>query len=177
MELLKEIKDEESLIYITSDSTLRIREAARAVLFDENNLVPLLFVSKYNYHKLPGGGIEEGEDKLTALIRECLEEVGSEIEVIGEIGKIIEYRSKFDLKQTSYCYYGKVIFKWAPDFTESEINEGFQIIWLSLSEAIVKIENDIPENYEGTFIQKRDLEFLKQTEQLAGIDVWSQGNK
>ena len=107
MELLKEIKDKD----YPNNTTLKIRKASRAILLDENELVPLLFVSKYNYHKLPGGGIDEGEDKIQALIRECLEEVGSKIEVNGEIGKIIEFRSKWDLKQTSYCYYGKIISK------------------------------------------------------------------
>ena len=60
MELLKEIKDKK---FPEDESTLKIREASRAILFDENDLIPLLFVSKYNYHKLPGGGIDEGEDK------------------------------------------------------------------------------------------------------------------
>jgi len=154
MKLLKEIKDNE----YPTDTSLKIREASRAILFDENDLVPLLFVSKYNYHKLPGGGIDEGEDKAQALVRECLEEVGSEIEVIGEIGKIIEFRSKWDLKQISYCYYGKIISKGKPDFTEREL--------LPLKEAIFKVENDKPENYTGSFIQKKDLEFLKTAEQI-----------
>lgn len=165
MELLKEIKDKE----YPSNATLKIREASRAILFDENNLIPLLFVSKYKYHKLPGGGIDEGEDKAQALIRECLEEVGSKIEVKGEIGKIIEFRSKWDLKQISYCYYGKIISKCEPDFTENELSQGFKIVWLPLKEAIFKVENDKPENYEGSFIQKRDLEFLKKAEQI----VWA----
>ena len=80
MELLKEIKDKE---FPEDESTLRIREASRAILFDENDLIPLLFVAKHNYHKLPGGGVDEGEDKdkAQALVRECLEEVGSEIEL------------------------------------------------------------------------------------------------
>ncbi len=162
MELLKEIKYQD----YSSNTTWNIREASRAILFDENDLIPLLFVSKYNYHKLPGGGINKGEDKAQALVRECLEEVGSEIKVDGEIGKIIEFRSKWDLKQISYCYYGKIVSKGEPDFTEKELSQGFKIVWLPLKEAIFQVENDKPENYEGSFIQKRDLEFLKKAEQV-----------
>jgi len=58
MELLKEIKDKK---FPKDQATLKIRKASRAILFDENGLIPLLFVSKYNYHKLPGGGIDAGE--------------------------------------------------------------------------------------------------------------------
>ncbi|MBT3297626.1 NUDIX domain-containing protein [archaeon] len=159
MELLKEIKDKE---YPEDESILKIREASRAVLLDENNLIPLLFVSKKNYHKLPGGGIDKGENKAKALDRECLEEVGCEIKVTGEIGKIEEFRSKWNLKQTSYCYQGKIISKGEPNFTEKEASQGFKIVWLKIDEAILQIENDKPEGYEGTFIQKRDLIFLKK---------------
>ncbi|PID83840.1 ADP-ribose pyrophosphatase [Candidatus Gracilibacteria bacterium] len=162
MNTLKEIKDTTT----SDDATLKIREASRAICFDENNLVPLLFVSKYNYHKLPGGGIDKTENKEQALKRECREEIGSEIEVQGEVGKIIEFRSKWDLKQISYCYYGMITSKGEPDFTEKELSQGFQIVWLPLEEAISTIENDTPKDYEGSFIQKRDLEFLKKAEQI-----------
>jgi len=45
---------------------------------------------------------------------------------------------------------------------ESEIDEGFQLVWLSLNNAIRKLEKDKPTNYEGEFIRKRDLVFLKK---------------
>jgi len=163
MELLLEIKDKE---WPADLSTLKLREASRAILFDENNLVPLLFVSKYNYHKLPGGGIDEGETKMQGLIREIKEEVGSEIEVTGEVGEIIEYRSKFNLKQISYCYYGKTISKGNHALTEDEIEDGMQLVWMTLDEAITQLEKDKPENYEGVFIQERDLAFLKKTKEI-----------
>ena len=160
MQILKEIKDKEL------QAPFEIREASRAVLFDENNLVPLLFVSKYNYHKLPGGGIDQGEDKMTALVREVKEEVGCEIKIIGEVGQIIEYRSEFNLKQISYCYLGKIISKGTPEFTESELSEGFKLVWFTIDEAIIKVQNDKPVNYEGKFIQERDLTFLKKAKEI-----------
>lgn len=160
MRLLKTIKDKD----FTKDH--KTREASRAVLFDSENLIPLLFVSKNNYHKLPGGGIEQGEGQIQALVREVKEEVGSTIKVGKEIGKVVEFRSEFNLKQTSYCYFGEILSKGNPDFEKDEIDEGFRLIWLSLDEAIKKTENDKPEDYQGHFIQKRDLTFLKEAKKL-----------
>lgn len=142
------------------------RFASRAVLFDENNLIPVLFVSKDSYHKLPGGGIEEGEDKMTALVREVMEETGCTMEVTGEIGEITEYRSKWNLFQISYCYMGNVIKKGETSFTKSERKRGFELVWLSLEDAIGQLKKDKPEDYEGKFIQERDLAFLEEVKKI-----------
>lgn len=149
----------------------KYRKAVRAVVFDKENKVGLLYVSSKNYYKLPGGGIDDGEDRIKALKREAMEEVGSEIEVTDEVGKIIEYRSKYNLKQISYCYLGKIISKGNPKFTEEELNCGFKLVWLFLDEAISKIESDKPINYEGAFIQQRDLEFLKKAKQKINQEI------
>jgi 8-oxo-dGTP diphosphatase len=140
-----------------------IRKAARAIVFDKNKSIGLLCVSKHNYHKLPGGGIEDGEDVREALKRECLEEIGCNIETYAEVGAIIEYRDKWSLKQHSYCYLAKVVGeKGKPSFTSEEIDDGFEIKWLELSVAIELLERDKPDNYDGTFIQIRDSIFLKK---------------
>lgn len=157
MQILKKIKTEE----IINEANITLREAVRIIWIDENNLVPLLFVSNHNYHKIPGGGIDEWEDVFTALKRECIEEIGAEIEIIWEVWEIHEYHEKFNKKQISYCYFGKILTKGDPNFTEHELAGGFQIVWLKLEEAIEKIKNDKPNNYEGVFIQERDLCFLE----------------
>lgn len=144
-----------------------IRKAARAVVFDSSNNIGVLYVSNEKYHKLPGGGLEGEEEIEEALRRECLEEIGCDIEIEEEIGEIIEYRDKWSLKQHSYCYIAKVKGeKGNPSFTEKEVNSGFQIKWLKLEEAIEILKNDSPEDYQGVFIQKRDSLFLEEVKKL-----------
>jgi len=50
------------------------------------------------------GGIDESETPLSALQRECLEEIGCEVDVIGEVSKITEHRKMYQIEQISYCY-------------------------------------------------------------------------
>lgn len=164
MKLLKYIEDKPLL----KDGRYEKRSASRAVLFDEKGLIPILFVSKFSYHKLPGGGVEAGEDKVEALDREIKEETGCIAEINGEVGEITEYRSEFNLFQVSYCYIGKVINKGTPEFEQGELNEGFKLIWVALDEAIKLLKDDKPTNYEGKFIQERDLRFLQETKKIQG---------
>ncbi len=148
----------------------RKREAARAVVSDNAGKIALLRVGLYDYHKLPGGGIDEGEDIPTALERELLEEIGCKAEVTGEVGEIIEYRNQSELEQISYCFAATQIGeKGEPDFTEKELREQFSIVWTdNIDSAIALLEQDKPTNYEGKFIQKRDLALLKAAkEQIA----------
>jgi 8-oxo-dGTP pyrophosphatase MutT (NUDIX family) len=145
----------------------RAREAARAVVFDENGKIALLHVSKENYYKIPGGGVEEKEDKMIALRRECREEIGCDIEVINEIGSVVECRKIFHLQQVSYCYLAKVKGqKGIPSFTEDENNNGFELLWLSYDEALKFLTECKATSIEGSaYIVPRDTTFLKEAKQ------------
>ena len=149
-----------------------VREAGRAVVVDEDKKIALLHVSKENYYKLPGGGIEEGEDKMSALKRECLEEIGCNVEVINEIGSIVEYRKIFNLKQTSYCYLAKVKGqKGMPDFTENENEKGFEQVWLSYDEALKALTESKATSIEGnSYIVPRDTTFLKEAKKISSLE-------
>lgn len=167
MQIIKEIKDAECP---ENTSIIETREAARAIIFDDSQMMPILFASKHNFHKLPGGGIDKGEKIMEALAREIREETGCEADISDEIGQIIEFRSHWNLKQISYCYLGKIKSKGEPNFTDKEINEGFEIVWLNLKQAISKLKHDRPNNYEGEFIQKRDLAFLEKAQEILELN-------
>lgn len=169
MNLLKTIKSSDIFPETQDDFNLieRQREAARAVVFDIDKNVALLHVKNRNYFKLPGGGIEKGESKEEALKRECLEEIGCNIKIDREIGEIVEYRQKHNMSQKSYCYTANLVGeKGQPDFTDKEIEGGFEIIWLDIDRAIEKVKDSKPLGYSGNFIIVRDLEFLVATKSI-----------
>lgn len=151
---------------VTDDEadTYLVREASRAVVIDGNGMVALLHVKKENYYKLPGGGIEVGEDRISALHRECQEEIGCEIEVIGEVGSTVEYRKIFKLKQISYCYFAKVKGeKGEPNLDVEEIDAGFEQVWLPYREALEVLTDSTATNLEGSlYIVPRDTILLKE---------------
>lgn len=162
----------------TENENYAIREAARAIVIDENNLVALLHVSRDSYYKLPGGGIDEGEDRIVGLKRECLEEIGCNVEVTNEIGSTLEYWQEDKERQTSYCYLAKVIGeKGLPKFTESENIRGFIPIWLPYEEAIEKIRNCKPTDYEGDYIIPRDLLFLEEAKKTNNLSYERRNTK
>lgn len=164
MKLLREIKHSE--LFPDSDQespkTYSHRMAARAIMTNDAGEIALLYVGKHKYHKLPGGGIEEGENITQALERELLEETGCSAEVTGEVGEITEYRDAWDMMQTSYCYAAKQIGSAvAPDFTEKELSEDFRIVWAkNIHSALELLNNDDPQDYGGRFISMRDRTFL-----------------
>jgi 8-oxo-dGTP pyrophosphatase MutT (NUDIX family) len=141
----------------------RVREAARAIVYDRDGKIGILYVSKENYHKLPGGGVKAGEDIDQALRRECLEEIGCNIEVIGEVGQTVEYRKIFGLKQTSFVYLANLVGeKGVPSFTSKESANGFQVEWLTVEETISRLDSDAPLGQEGKlYIVPRDRALLE----------------
>lgn len=140
-----------------------VRKASRGILVNDGKLA-VLFVSKENYHKLPGGGIEAGETNKDAFIREVKEETGCDCKVIDDDNQnsvVIETRDRFKLLQISYIFFSGIVGEPKElHLEQSEIDEGFELQWIPIDQVIKTLEDDKPMNYEGKFIQMRDLAVL-----------------
>jgi len=171
MELLKTIKESEArpeLEYI-EPVKWKFRRSARAVVFDKDGKIGLLYVSNRGYYKLPGGGIENSEAIEDALKRECLEEIGCNVVVKGEVGRIVEYRNHIGVEQESLCYIAEVVGeKGEPKLEADEKEDGLKPVWVDFDEVMKLVENSEPNSYDGPFIVIRDLIFLKKAKELIG---------
>lgn len=144
--------------------TKTYRKACRGIVLDKDSLIPLLFVGKDNYHKLPWWWIEWDEDKIEAFKREILEEAWCEIEEIQEVWSVIERNSTWE--QTSYCYIWKVIKRWIENFTSWEVEKWYLLKRVTIKEALSLIKKDIPRTEWGRWRQQRDLYILQEIDKI-----------
>ena len=106
------------------------RFASRGVLVDDSLNIAMMFMSKTKLYKLPGGGIEEGETKEEAFLREIREETGCTSDIIHELGYFEEHKYKNDFMQHSYCFIARVINSNSElKLTESESQLGMEVKW------------------------------------------------
>ena len=98
--------------------------------------------SKDGEYKIPGGGLEAGEDFTQALVREILEETGLHVieSKIVELGEIKEVRKDLFNPQKKYIchsmfYYCEVEDKQeALKLTPGEIAKGYELKWAAPQE-------------------------------------------
>jgi len=169
MEIIRTITDKDIGEKPRPVSKFNERKAARAILFNKNKEVAIMTVAKFAYHKIPGGGVEEGEDLKTALEREIKEEAGATAKVTGELGRILETRTEYPLKQESFCFIAEAINIGKPEFTDKEKEQGFSVSWMPINEAIKVFEKETPIEYSAKFMHLRDLCFLQEAKKRLGL--------
>ena len=134
------------------------RTCVRGVIFKEDKL--LLIESGLGELKLPGGGIEDGEDDLQALMREVKEETGYDvipdsIRPLGEVEeKRLSKREPMIWHQTSRLYFCDV----GPDkgqccYTKKEKKHEFRQVFYPIDEAVEKAKSVLGK--EGVHIWSR----------------------
>ena len=119
-----------------------IRTAARAIVINNEGKIAIFNKSNKNEYKLPSGGVEDGEDIKEALVRECLEETGCNVEIVKELCSIDEHRENHNFKQTSYIYIAKVVGEPGElHLTKKELDEGGRLLWVTPEEGYNLIKN------------------------------------
>lgn len=170
MNCIKVLKDEDFGLKSVEFNNPRVRYGARGIVIREDGKIAIFNKTNKNEYKLPGGGVDEGEDIKEAFKREALEETGCKIEIIKELGTIEEHKSLDNFKQISYLFVGKVIKNDNQLYlTQKEKDEGAKLIWVDKEEGLELIINcfaNLKESkyenlYHSKFIVLRDRYILE----------------
>ncbi|MBO4422338.1 MAG: NUDIX domain-containing protein [Clostridia bacterium] len=140
------------------------RYAAKAVFINEQGKVALMYMSRINCYKLPGGGIEKGETETEALMRELREETGRGSIIACKIGEVTEHKNR-----KHYCQHTSAFIaytngeRYKCSFSQSERRLGFRPCFFDPAEAVEILQYglDTTEEYGKRFIFCRDLSILK----------------
>lgn len=138
------------------------RSAVRVVVTSRDGRVVVVKASKGNYYKLPGGGVEDGEDYQKAAEREVFEETGSCVLVQGRcFATAEEFRN--DLHQISYCYRATLLDETGrPELTEEEVADGLSHEWVPVGKALETMSSVEPTSELGRYIKERDMFLLAE---------------
>ena len=132
-------------VFGTPDPNLKTirRESVRGILMDPDGTLHMVTSSKYGDCCFPGGGIEEGEDHIDALIREVMEETGyavdpSSVQPFGRVDQILHngFFGANEMHLINYFYLCRGTRVADPTPTESEISEGVAPFSVTLEEAL-----------------------------------------
>ena len=150
MKLIAEITDRE-ILGTGGLSSAAPRYTARAVL-KNGGLYAVMFAGKFGLYSLPGGGVDDGENVVTALKREILEETGCTCGSIAELGMVRENRAQADYTQ----------------FTEAEKSNGTGLQWHTLKDVIKLINGFEPATYQQQYLKARDVAALEEYIRVLG---------
>ncbi|SDW85730.1 NUDIX hydrolase [Paenibacillus sp. CF384] len=138
------------------------RHASRGVLMNDHFQVAMMYMAKLGLYKLPGGGIEAGEDAEEAFIREIREETGCTASIVQELGYIDEHKNRNRFFQRSFSYIAKVVdLPGATSLSDNEIKLGMQVKWVHLNQAIVYMNSPVSD-YSTRFMMLRDRIILEE---------------
>lgn len=116
------------------------RPTVKGLVFDKDNKIALICHPTENYGFLPGGGIEQEETPEEAFVRECMEELGCDIEIISEIGTTLQLRAKDSRKFETRFYVAKVVGEKGIPTTTQEDELDVKIKWFTEEELNKQLE-------------------------------------
>ncbi len=119
--------------------TYRKRPGAYGIAFNTDRQVALVKVD--NTYFLPGGGIEEGEDPVTCLRREFVEETGCQVEVGAYLDRCTQFTYS-KTRQRHYQLVGSFYLVHIQQMTNGKVEDDHELVWADLSEVndLIRLE-------------------------------------
>ena len=149
---------------LNKHSKEKFRVAARGIIRN-NDTVLMIHCAFYNDYTFPGGGVEDGEDPVYALTRECMEEAGVVIKNVKPFYKIVEERQmeeEYYMHHESLFYLCEIDSLCEQHLESYEIELGYKPVWIKIDDAIennIARMNMLNENdYKG--VLERELRIL-----------------
>lgn len=138
------------------------RLTARAIVRNQEGLYAVMYSDKFKLYSLPGGGVEAGEDVLTALRREVYEETGCSCDEIRELGVVTENRASLDYTQINYYYIVTTTHTPGENhLTESEQASRTVVQWHTFDKMVWLINAQKFDRVQGKYLKARDVAALK----------------
>ena len=150
------------------NKTIFTRLATRSIC-QKGKSILLMYTERYEDYSLPGGGLDEGEDKIKGMMRELNEETGAmNIKNILPFGIYEEYRPwykpDFDIQHMiSYCYTCDISNTLGNSRLESyEIKNGMKAMWIDIDEAIEHNKNTMANSAKKGMSIERETYLLQR---------------
>lgn len=143
------------------------RLTARAIVKNQNGLYAVMYAEKFKLHSLPGGGVEDGENVMTALRREVYEETGCVCDEIQELGIVSENRASLDYTQINY--YFVVTTTHTPEenhLTQAEKDSRTVVQWHTFDEMVHLINEQEVDRVQAKYLKMRDVAALREYTKL-----------
>ena len=148
------------------------REIVRAIVFDDAGYFHFVRVDRDDdfgkavYIETAGGGVENGENLDSAILRELNEELGASVEIVCKIGIVSDYYNMIHRHNINNYYLCKVISFGETHMTEDEINS-FHLskVKLTYEEAVAEYEK-CRETPIGRIVCNRELPILKRAKEI-----------
>lgn len=148
------------------------RNIVRAIVYDENRIFYFVRAvrddefGKATLIETSGGGVENGEDLITAIQRELKEELGVSVDVVCKIGIVSDYYNLIHRHNINNYFLCKIKSFGQKNLTQDEI-EKFHLSTLKMSyeEAVIEYENR-KNSKLGTLIANRELPVLHRAKEL-----------
>lgn len=152
----------------------KYRLAARGIILKDDKIL-MIYSKFYNDYTFPGGGVENGEDEIVALKRECVEEAGVEVKNVRPFCKIFEKRELDDetyLLHESHFYLCDINKFTKRHLEDYEVELGYETVWISIDDAIRNDEDKMHHltEHDYTGVLERELLVLRKLKTMLNVN-------